>query len=185
MRRENVHLRHAWPESSYWMFLLAGELYPLSKEAPTKRRAINHARQGISNGGQNLDQSKARLARCRALISVDKNIPDICQFWGTTALLSPVNRHQKVRKFATKQPELAKIGQNLAFYDIDYVQKRAPACKKFTTAAGGGGYKYEQRTRTAWTWTTPIIQSFIALAIQLRRGVRSYAQCGCTVLAKF
>ena len=59
MKRENVQLKHARPERSYWMFLLAGELYPLSKEAPTKRRAINHARLGISNGGQNLDQSKA------------------------------------------------------------------------------------------------------------------------------
>ena len=47
-------------------------------------------------------------------------------------------------------------------------KKRAPTCKKYTTTAGCGGNKYELRTRAAWTWTTPIIQSFISLAIQLR-----------------
>ena len=46
MNNENrkCSAKHARPERSYWMFLLVGELYPLSKEAPTKRGAINHAR---------------------------------------------------------------------------------------------------------------------------------------------
>ena len=36
------------------------------------------------------------------------------------------------KKFATKMPKLAKIGPNFAFF----VQKRAPAWKKYTTASG-------------------------------------------------
>ena len=54
---------------------------------------------------------------------LNRPIHVICQFWGTTTLFS----HQKVRKFATKQPKLAKI------------------VKSYTsTAGGGGGDKYEQ-----------------------------------------
>ena len=39
--------------------------------------------------------------------------PDICQFWSTTALFSSVKVHQKVHKFATKLPRLAKILRSL------------------------------------------------------------------------
>ena len=35
-------------------------------------------------------------------------IPLICPYWYTTALFRPVKVHQKVHKFATKQPKLAK-----------------------------------------------------------------------------
>ena len=34
------------------------------------------------------------------LITFVINLPDICQFWDTTALFSPVKVHQKVRNFA-------------------------------------------------------------------------------------
>ena len=37
------------------------------------------------------------------------SIPDLCQFWGTTASLGTVKVHQKVFKFATK------LAKNFAF----------------------------------------------------------------------
>ena len=36
------------------------------------------------------------------IAEVSASIDDICQFWGTTVLFSPVKVHQKVHKFATK-----------------------------------------------------------------------------------
>ena len=54
--------------------------------------------------------------------------PDICQFWDTAALFSPVLVHQKY-------PKLAKIGQNIAFSAL----KKCTDLKKYTTAGGGGG----------------------------------------------
>ena len=55
------------------------------------------------------------------------NIPDICQFWDTTALFSPVKVHQKVRKFAICVI-CAKQGTDL---------------KKYTTIGCGGCDKYQ------------------------------------------
>ena len=62
-----------------------------------------------------------------------KDIPDTCQFWDTTTSKSAP------KKFATKMPKLAKIGPNFAFF----VQKRAPAWKKYTTASGCDSDKYQ------------------------------------------
>ena len=55
------------------------------------------------------------------------NIPDIFQFWDTTALFSPVKVHQKVRKFAICVI-CAKQGTDL---------------KKYTTIGCGGCDKYQ------------------------------------------
>ena len=57
-------------------------------------------------------------------------IANICQFWGNTA--PPIRGHQKVHKF---MPKWADEGQSLAAY----IPKRASACKKCSTAGGGGG----------------------------------------------
>ena len=45
----------------------------------------------------------------------ETNIRDICQFWYTTASFRPVEVHQQVREFATKEPKWAKKGQNVVF----------------------------------------------------------------------
>ena len=56
-------------------------------------------------------------------------IPDICQFWYTLALFKPVKVYHQFPKIATKQPKLAKIGQNFGFT----MPKSTPAWKKYNT----------------------------------------------------
>ena len=68
-------------------------------------------------------------------------IPDICPFWYTATLFRPV--HQKVRKLATKQPNLVKMGQNFAFSML----KSTPARKKYATSGCvvGTNITYDRR----------------------------------------
>ena len=61
----------------------------------------------------------------------DTAIPDIFQFWGTTALFRPVKGAPKSASICNKK---AKTGQNLAFSML----KRVTGLK-YTTAGGGGG----------------------------------------------
>ena len=57
--------------------------------------------------------------------TLKRPLTDICQFWGTATLFSLVKVHQKVRKFATKQPKLAKIENNSERpVDVLAVEKR-------------------------------------------------------------
>ena len=64
-----------------------------------------------------------------------KGIPDICQFWYTTALFRPIKAHQKVSKFATKYPKLAKIGVHQA--------KKYTGLKKYASAGSGDSDLYQ------------------------------------------
>ena len=58
------------------------------------------------------------------------SISGICQF------TTPHYFGQKVRRFATKKPEMAKKGQNFAFS----MPKSTPVRKKYTTAGYDGCY---------------------------------------------
>ena len=65
-----------------------------------------------------------------------KCIPDICPFWDTATLFSPVKVQQKERKLATNS-------QNMPKFHI-FLQKEHPLEeKKYTTTGGGGGDKYQ------------------------------------------
>ena len=59
-------------------------------------------------------------------------IPHISQFRYTTAS-TKVN--QKARKFATKMPKWAKIGQNFSIFML-----KTGLRKKYTTVSAGGAY---------------------------------------------
>ena len=58
--------------------------------------------------------------------AVSSHIPDICQFWYTTALFRPVKVQRKVRKFSTIWLKLANIDLDFAFSML----KSPPAWKK-------------------------------------------------------
>ena len=64
-------------------------------------------------------------------------IPDICQFWDTTALFSPVKVHQKVRKFAIRV----------------ICAKQSTDLKKYTTIGCCGCDKYQ-----LWLFTRLVTQ---------------------------
>ena len=55
------------------------------------------------------------------------NLPDICQFWYTTALFRPIKAHWKVHK-------IAKTGQKRPSFAFSML-KNTPAWKKHTTAS--------------------------------------------------